>query len=164
VKCDGAAGPEAVADVDETGVAHHARQRIRAGEFLDGSGEIGIGGGPSGNCRAHLRQDVPKIKAKERAEQSAARLGTFQDSQFSAGPKEPEEFAETGGVAGQIAEAEGKGDQMEAAGSDGEIQGVGFQPGDFVRSRRSRNAAFFDGPDEHRMREIAAKHCSARAA
>ena len=58
------------------------------------------------------------------------------------------EFGEAGVVVGEVAEAEGGGDEVEGVGGEGEVEGVGFDGEDVVAGE------FFGAEGEHLVGEV----------
>ena len=72
----------------------------------------------------------------------------FEDAELAAGAENTEEFGEALFVVGEVAEAEGGGDEVDGGVGDGEMEGVGFD-GDYVVW-----GELFCAPGEHLVREV----------
>ena len=68
---------------------------------------------------------MTEIKSKQCREWSGARFGELQDSSFASTPQHARDFAKTALVVCEIAEAEGRGDEIEARVGERQLQGVG---------------------------------------
>ena len=58
----------------------------------------------------------------------AVGLVAFEDAELAAGAEDAVDFGEAGGVVGEVAEAEGGGDEVEGVVGVGEVHGVAFDP------------------------------------
>jgi hypothetical protein len=72
---------------------------------------------------------VVEVERVEPADEAAG-LVALEDGDLAAGAKDAVEFGEAVGVAGEVAEAEGGGDEVDGGVGEREMEGVGFDGDD----------------------------------
>ena len=83
-----------------------------AGEAGHGVGEIGVGCGVSGDEAAEAGQDLLEVEVVERAGEAGG-LVEVEDADLAAGAEDAVEFGEACFVVAEVAEAEGRGDEVD---------------------------------------------------
>ena len=145
-----AGGAESVAGpggVGEAGVADELEHAGWAGEAFYGGGEVGVGCGLAGDEAAYAGEDYFEVEVVEGSDEAFG-LVAVEDADLAAGAEDAEEFGEALFVVGEVAEAEGGGDEVEGVRGDGEVEGVGFY-GDDVEAGK-----FFCSEGEHLVGEV----------
>jgi hypothetical protein len=127
VEGDDAGGEEVEADVGEAGTGDELGERFGRGEFEDGAGEISVSGGVAGDGAADAREDAREVETICGAKKRAARLGELKDGEVAAGLEDAEKLGEAAVVVGEVAEAEGGGEEVEGGVGKGKREGVSFE-------------------------------------
>ena len=127
MECDDAGGEEVEADVGEAGAGEHIGESFGRGEFEDGAGEVGVCGRVAGDGAADARKDAREVETIRGAEKRAARLGELKDGKAAARLEDAEEFGEAAVVVGEVAEAEGGGEEVEGGVGEGKRERVSFE-------------------------------------
>src|SRR6266850_832901 len=165
VESDSAEGPDAIVGglVAESG--HEGRELGRAEETGNGFGQVGIGGRLPGNEAADFWQDFAKIPAVEIPQQSIEWFGEFEDGDRATRLQDALNFAQAGFVIGEIAEAKGRGDEVEGGVCERQPHGVGFEKRngsrDGVGCARGQRGTFLFCANEHGMGKIRADDAGA---
>ena len=134
---EGVAGPGGVGEACGEDESFHLR---RARELEDRVGKVGVGAALAGDEAAERGQDVVEIRGVEQANEAAG-LIALKDCDFAAGAKDAVEFGEAVGVAGEVPEAEGGGDEVDGVVGEREMEGVGLDGQDVVRGELLSAAA-----------------------
>ena len=99
-----------------------------AGEAFDRGGQVGVGGGVSGEGSAQLGENLLKIQGVDGADEACG-LVAVEDADLTAWAKDAVQLGEAFGVVGKVAEAEGGGDEVEGLVGVGQVEGVGLDEG-----------------------------------
>ena len=100
-------------DVAKAGVAHHLLHGVAGDEGVDGLGEVFVGPGfVTGNPGGSAGEDFREVEVVEGAENSVRRQREFEDDQAAAGFEDAMEFFQGGGGIGDVADAEGDGEDV----------------------------------------------------
>ena len=127
VEGDDAGGEEVEADVGEAGAGEQVGESLGRGEIEDGAGEVGVGGGVAGDDAADAREDAREVETICGAKKRSARLGELEDGKAAARLEDAKEFGKAAVVVGEVAEAEGGGEEVEGGVGEGKREGVGFK-------------------------------------
>src|ERR1700735_5590258 len=117
--------------VNEARVFDELKHAGRAGEAFDRSGKVAVGARVAGDEAADFGKDGFEVEIVERAGE-AFRLVALEDADLAAGAEDAEVFGETLFVVGEVAEAEGGGDEVDRGVSEREMEGIGFDGDDVV--------------------------------
>ena len=93
--------------------------------------KVAVGGRFAGDETAEPGEDGFEVEVVECAGEAFGLVG-FEDAKLAAGAEDAVEFGEAFFVVGEVAEAEGGGDEVDGGVSDGEVEGVGFDGDDVV--------------------------------
>ena len=107
---------------------HEGEQLRRRREVAHGNGEIVVGSGLAADDAPDGREHAAEVDCIGPAHEAAG-LAELQNPQLAAGFQHAMEFAEAGLVVGQIAEAEGRDNQIQRCGAQRQVQSVGFEWG-----------------------------------
>ena len=118
VEADGAEGVAGPGRVGEAGFAEEFDHAGRAGEALDGGVEVAVGGLVAGDEAAEFRQDGFEVEVVDGAGEAFG-LVALEDAELAAGAEDAEDFGEAFFVVGEIAEAEGGGDEIDGGVGEG---------------------------------------------
>jgi hypothetical protein len=141
---EGVAGPGGVGEAGGGDEGFHLR---RAGELHHRVGQVGVGTGFAGDQAAEGRQDVVEVERVEPADEASG-LVALEDGNLASGAEDAVEFGEACGVAGEVAEPEGGGDEVDGVVGEGEVEGVGFDGEDVAVEE------FGLGEGEHLVGEV----------
>src|ERR1700722_1020269 len=111
----------------ETGAAHAVEHFVGLGEAFDGFRKISVRPANSGDHSAHARKNLPKVNAVEQSYDSF-RFAKIEDAAFASGTQNADDFAQSGVVVGEIAEAESGSHQIEMLSWQRKIEGIGLDP------------------------------------
>jgi len=157
----GGEGPEAEIYGDVADLLHEGGEFGGKEEAGDGFGEVGVGGVVSRDETAEAGEDFAKIPTIERAEKAGGRFGELENGDGAAGLEDAMDFAEAGFVIGEIAKAEGGGNEVEGAVSERKAESVGFEKAKdarrAVRGRAELRSAFSPGANQHGVGKIRAE-------
>ncbi len=147
VEAGGAEGVAGPGGVGEACVADELEHAGWAGEAFDRGGEIAVGGGLAGDEAAYAGEDFLEIEVIEGSDEAFG-LVAVEDADLAAGAEDAEEFGEALFVVGEVAEAEGGGDEVDGVRGDGEMEGVGLDGDDVV------GGELFCSAGEHLVGEV----------
>ena len=147
VEAGGAEGVAGPGGVGEAGVADELEHARRAGEALDGGGEVAVGGGVAGDEAAEPGEDGFEVEVVEGAGEAFG-LVAVEDAELAAGAEDAVDLGEAFFVVGEVAEAEGGGDEVDGVVGEGEMEGVGFDGDDVV------GGELFGAAGEHLVGEV----------
>src|ERR1700722_5681147 len=111
----------------EASAAHASEHFFRRGKALDRSRKISIGPTHSRDHGAHARENLLEINAVKLSHDSLG-LAEIENAAFATGAQNADDFAQSGVVIGEVAETEGRGDQVEVVAGKRKIERVGFDP------------------------------------
>jgi len=131
---EGVAGPGRVGEAGGFEKLEHAGW---AGEAFDRGVEVAVGALVAGDEAAETGQDRFEVDVVECAGEAFG-LVAFEDAKLAARAEDAEDLGEAFVVVGEVAEAEGRGDEVDGGVGDWEVECVGFN-GDYVVVRE-----FFD--------------------
>src|SRR5579859_7048197 len=161
VEGDGGEGPEAEIYGDVADLLHEGSEFGGKEEARDGFWQVGVGGVVSREETADAGEDFAKIPTIERAEKAGGRFSELENGDGAAGLEDAMNFAEAGFVIGEIAEAEGGGNEVEGAVSERKAESVGLEEWKdarrAVRGRAELRSAFFPGANQHGVSKIRAE-------
>src|SRR6266403_2732724 len=127
MESDGAEGPDEIVDRLVADGSHKGRELGWTEETGNRFGQVRVGGGVAGNEAADFRQNFAEVPAVEIPQQSIEWFGEFEDGDGAARLQDALNFAQAGFVIGEIAEAKGRGDEVEGGIGERQAHGVGFE-------------------------------------
>ena len=127
---------------------------------MHGVRQIRIGAGDSRQAVADGRQNAAEVERVELAEQASG-FAEVENTEFASGSEDTVELVESSAVVGEVAKAEGRGDEVDGVVGERQIQGIGFD--DYRSGGRSvagcvEGGEFRRAADEHLMREVHGDH------
>src|SRR5271154_5429578 len=126
---EGVAGP---ASVLETGGGDELLHARGAGKAFDTGRKVAVGAGVAGDEAAEFGQNLFEVEGVESADEARG-LVAVEDADLAAGAEDAMELGEALLVVGEVAEAEGGGDQVDGVVGEWEVEGVGLDGEDVVR-------------------------------
>ncbi len=138
VEADDAEGVARPGGVGEACALEELEHAGWAGEAFDGGVEVAVGAFVAGDEAAETGQDGFEVDVVERAGEAFG-LIALEYAELAAGAEDAEDLGEAFVVVGEVAEAEGGGDEVDGCVGDGEVEGVGFY-GDYVVGREFLHA------------------------
>jgi hypothetical protein len=147
VEADDAEGVAGPGRVNEAGGFEELEHAGWAGEAFDRGVEVAVGAFVAGDEAAETGQDGLEVDVVEGAGEALG-LVALEDAELAAGAQDAKDLGEAFVVVGEVAEAEGGGDEVDGGVGYGEVEGVGFDGGYVVR------AEFLDAESEHLVGEV----------
>ena len=148
----GAEGHEVDTDGMKAGLFKECGEFVGPEETRNGLGKVSVGGSVAGNEAAEFGKNLPAVETVEVTEKARGGLGEFKNGQSAAGLEDAADFPEAVFIIGEIAEAEGGGNQIEGAAGKRKAEGVSLQE-EKARDRVGRDG-FFVGAREHGVGEV----------
>ncbi len=136
-------------DVREAGGAKIGGEGFGTRKLANGFREIGIGVAATAEEGPNAGEDVEAVEVVDGAEGGVGGCREFENGGGAAGAEDAVEFGDAFAVVGEVAEAEGAGDEVEGGVGEGEGEGVGFEEGGA--------GAFGLGGGEHGVAEVGAE-------
>src|SRR5437899_473314 len=165
VESDRAEGPDDIVDRLVADGGHEGCELGWTEETGNGFGQIRIGSGFTGNEAADFRQDFAEIPAIEIPQQSIGWFREFEDGDGAARFQYALNFAQAGFVIGEVAEAKGRGDEVEGCVRERQPHGVGFEKRNGSRNgfgcARGERGTFRFCANEHSVGKIRADDAGA---
>lgn len=148
MESDDAEGEAIEGDVGEAGGTEIGGEGFGTGKFANRLWEIGIGVAAAAEKGTDPGEDLEAVKIVNGAEGGVGWRREFENGGGAAGAEDAVEFGDAFAVVGEVAEAEGAGDEVEGGVGEREGKGVGFE---------ERGAGAFGlGGGEHGVAEVGA--------
>jgi len=147
IEADDAEGVAGPCGIGETGVAEKFDHAGWTGEAVDRGVEVAVCGCIAGDETAEFRQNGFEVEVVNCAGEAFG-LVALEDTELAAGAEDTEDFGEGLFVVGEIAEAEGGGDEVDGGVAKREMKGIGFDGEDVSAGK------FFLSQGEHLVGEV----------
>jgi len=147
VEADRAEGVTGPGRVGESGVAKQFDHAGWAREAFDGGVEVAVGVAVAGDESAQFGEDGFEVDVVDCAGEAFG-LVALEDAELAAGAEDAEDLGEAFFVVGEVAEAEGGGDEVDGGVGDWKVEGVGLDGKDVLACK------FFLAEGEHLVGEV----------
>ena len=108
----------------EAGGGHHALELVLRRMLADGLGEVLVAVAVVGEQLAEARQDLERVEVVDRLEPVGSDFGELQHAGLAADLEHAVHLAQRGVLVGDVAQAEGDGDQIETGIRERQLLGV----------------------------------------
>jgi hypothetical protein len=147
IKADGAKGVTGPSAVGEAGFADELQHAGRAREACDGGVEIRVGAGVAGYQTAEPGEKGFEVEIVDCTEE-AFWLVALEDAELATRTEDAEEFGKPLLIVGEVAKAEGGGDEIDGGVGEGKVKSVAFDGDDVVTGK------FLFAEGEHLVGEV----------